>query len=309
MNLEEEVRDGYRISKGMKSVWAVQLEMLNYLLRVCQKYNLKIWAEGGTLLGTIRHNGYIPWDDDIDMMMLREDYDKLISVAPKEFKYPYFLQSAATEKRYIRGHAQLRKSGTSAILKGDKWQNFHQGIFIDIFVFDKLPILTERDKIFKDLENKRRVMNNYMYSTFLSRYAIEYLISSYKILFAGGLSKYFNKFESLIIKCKNKSKSEIGDVLWTSRNYRKYMRDEDWFKETIMMPFEDMMMPVPYGYDNILKTQYGDYMKPVKAPSMHGNVIFSITEDYKVGLRNLRKEASLKEKLAHPIKFLSSALL
>lgn len=309
MNLEEEVRDGYRISKEMKSVWAVQLEMLNYLLKVCQKYNLKIWAEGGTLLGTIRHKGYIPWDDDIDMMMLREDYDKLISVASKEFKYPYFLQCAQTEKGYIRGHAQLRKSGTSAILIGDKWQNFHQGIFIDIFVFDKLPMKNDRDIIFKDLENRRRVMNCYLYYSFLSRYAIRYLISSCKVFFTGGLNRYFNSFESLITKYTNKSNSEIGDVLWTSKNYQRYMRDDDWYTETILMPFEDIMMPVPNCFDDVLKTQYGDYMKPAKVPSMHGNVKFSTVEDYKMGLKRLRKEASLKEKLAHPIKFISSIFL
>ena len=87
-------------------------------------------------MGTVRHKGYIPWDDDIDMLMFREDYDKLIELADSEFKDPYFLQCAYTEKHYYRGHAQMRYKGTTAILKGDIYQPFDQSIFLDIFVYD-----------------------------------------------------------------------------------------------------------------------------------------------------------------------------
>ena len=75
MNLETEVRRGYTIPAEMKRVWKVQIDLLKKLLEVCRKHNLHIWAEGGTLLGTVREQGYIPWDDDIDMVMLRDDYE------------------------------------------------------------------------------------------------------------------------------------------------------------------------------------------------------------------------------------------
>lgn len=77
MNLEPETRNNYYISVEMKKVWAVEMQLLKKLLEVCEKHHLKIWAEGGTLLGAVRHQGYIPWDDDIDMAMLRDDYDRL----------------------------------------------------------------------------------------------------------------------------------------------------------------------------------------------------------------------------------------
>ena len=70
---QEEVRNNYTITAEMKKIWAVQLELLSVLLDVCKRNHLNIWAEGGTLLGTIREKGYIPWDDDIDMAMLRPD--------------------------------------------------------------------------------------------------------------------------------------------------------------------------------------------------------------------------------------------
>ena len=141
MNLEEETRKGYTISKKMKSIWNIQMKMVKKVLTVCKKYNLKIWADGGTLLGTVREHGYIPWDDDVDLVMLREDYNKLLEIAPKEFKDPYFFQCAYTDKFYPRGHSQIRYNGTTAILPTEINCKFNQSIFIDIFVLKSATII------------------------------------------------------------------------------------------------------------------------------------------------------------------------
>lgn len=308
MNLEEEIRNGYKVTSYQKQVWSVQMQLLRHLLDVCDRHNLKIWAEGGTLLGVIRHKGYIPWDDDIDMLMMREDYDKLIALASEEFKEPYFLQCASTEKDYVRGHAQLRMCGTSALLPIDKWQNFHQGIFIDIFVYDKLPVREKREAIFAKLEKRRNYLIRYHYETMFSDYPVHYLYSFLKVLANGGSRRYFKKLESLIIDCKDTCGDEVGDVLWTSCGYEKYMRDVAWYRDTVYMPFEDMLMPVPVDYDKVLTRQYGDYMKPVKAPSNHGSVIFYVDKDYRDTLYELRMKSGLKEKLKHPFKYFKTRL-
>ena len=95
--LEEELRSGYLVSSKMKKIWAVQLDLLEQIKHVCSRYHLTYYADSGTLLGAVRHKGYIPWDDDIDIVMKRSDYNKLIEIAPIEFKKPYFLQSAHSE--------------------------------------------------------------------------------------------------------------------------------------------------------------------------------------------------------------------
>ena len=149
VNLQAEERNGYLISEEMKRVWDVQLDMFQRLIDVCKKHQLRCWCDGGTLLGAIRHKGYIPWDDDIDVCMPRPDYDRLQQIAEEEFKPPYFFQTAATDKHYYRAHAQLRRSDTAAIRPSDSYRPFNQGIFIDIFAFEGIP---------KDIEEVRQTV-------------------------------------------------------------------------------------------------------------------------------------------------------
>lgn len=303
IDLSEEIRNGYTVSTLSKRVWQIQLDMLVELLKVCKKYNLRIWAEGGTLIGAIRHKGFIPWDDDIDMIMLRDDYTKLVEVAAKEFKEPYFFQAAETEKNYMRGHAQLRKSDTAAILPCDIWQNFNQGIFIDIFVADVLPDNSngQREKIYALLEIKRSRIYNALYGSLFSRHPIGYLKDYLSVKKKGVFNSYVSMC-SLIINASIKS-TQMADVLFSSLHHEKITRELSWYEETLMFPFEDIEMPVPSGYDEILKTQYGNYMKPVKAPTIHGEVIFNLDNPYTDVLKELRRKASFKSKLKHFFSF------
>ena len=78
-NLNEEIIDGHLVIEEDKKLWAVEMDLAEKLLNVCKKHDLKIWAEGGTLLGAVRHKGFIPWDNDMDFVMMRDDYEKLIN--------------------------------------------------------------------------------------------------------------------------------------------------------------------------------------------------------------------------------------
>lgn len=101
-SLDEEVRDGHIVTKELKAVWNVELDLLDRFLKFCADNNLKCWVDGGTMLGAVRHKGFIPWDDDVDMVMPRADYDRMIELAPKYFNYPYFLQSAYSDIEFPR---------------------------------------------------------------------------------------------------------------------------------------------------------------------------------------------------------------
>ena len=108
--LNAETRCDYIITEKMKEVWAVELDLLVEFDRICKKHGIKYVASGGTMLGAVRHHGYIPWDDDIDLMMTREEYEKLCSIASSEFKHPYFFQTEDTDPGFMRYLARLRNS-------------------------------------------------------------------------------------------------------------------------------------------------------------------------------------------------------
>ena len=137
---KKEVRNNYEITSNMKKIWAVELDLFKQLDSICKKHKITYYADGGTLLGAIRHHGFIPWDDDMDFIMYRKDFDKLCKFS-SEFKDPYFFQIEETDPGSLRCHAQLRNTSTTGILNSEKNFNypFNQGIFIDIFPLDNVP--------------------------------------------------------------------------------------------------------------------------------------------------------------------------
>ena len=134
--LEEEVRCGYRVTEKLKKIWAVELDLLNEFQRVCKKHNIKFTIFGGTLLGAVRHKGFVPWDDDLDVAMTRVEFDKLCRIAETEFDYPYFFQTALTDRRYFFSYARLRNSETTAIISGNGTPDYNNGVYIDIYVLE-----------------------------------------------------------------------------------------------------------------------------------------------------------------------------
>lgn len=265
MNLGEEVRRGYTIPAEMKKVWKVQMDLLKKLLDVCEKYHLRIWADGGTLLGTVREHGYIPWDDDIDMAMLRDDYDKLVQIAPNEFDHPYFFQCGYSEKVYPRGHAQLRMDGTTAISPSESFISTHQGIFIDIFPYDAIPDEQDAKKALIKKRNKKLAL--------LQRISTNDPLHPVRtvgmILRRPFFRHFYRQFENLLRSNRISDNRHVACIGFTD-DLALFERDKEWYKDTLFLPFEDMMMPVPSGYDQILRKQYGDYTVPRQAPTYHG---------------------------------------
>ena len=264
----------FKVTKQRRSVWRVELEMLEEFKRVCKKHHLNYFAFGGTMLGAIRHKGFIPWDDDIDLAMLRSDYDKLRAIANSEFKDPYFFQTDYNDKLF-RGHAQLRKSNTTGIMIEEMNRKYNQGIFIDIFPLDEYPSDDSlRKKQQKQLFFIGGTLRNYYRDTGKFSEKIRRILAGIVVWLHGGPVKYFAKYEKIARRYNGEGNGIVGAL---SVNYGKevdYMKVEGLHKLKDM-PFENTKISMPLTYDEILTQHFGDYMKPAQAPNTHGDVYFN----------------------------------
>ena len=127
--------------KTLRKAQLVMLDMLVEFDNICTKYNLKYWLDSGTLLGAVRHEGFIPWDDDIDLSMPIEDYLKFIEIAQDELSSDIFFQTTKTDKKFPFDYIKLRSSKANIVEFHEKHRKvkYHQGLFVDIFPMITIP--------------------------------------------------------------------------------------------------------------------------------------------------------------------------
>lgn len=301
--LEEEVRCDYTVTKDIKEVWAIEIDLLMQLDEVCKKHNLKYYITDGTMLGTVRHKGFIPWDDDIDVTMFRDDYEKLLKVAETEFKYPYFLQTEYSDPGCLRGHAQLRNSATTGILKTEEGKfKFNQGLFLDVFVMDNV---IDDKKLFelqkKDAEKYRK--RAVKYARWSTRY---YKQNTWQSKVKGILypvvntflrktkleEKNFRKFEEVCKRYNNMETKYVTTLEFSFDIERWGKRLKSYFDKVEYMPFEFIKLPISVDYDEMLRNDYGDYMVFKKGASAHGDMIIDTDRSYTEYINKITKGKS-----------------
>lgn len=302
--LEDEERCGYFVSSKMKKVWAVQMDMLCELDRICEKYGLTYYADSGTLIGAIRHKGFIPWDDDIDIAMMRSDFQKLLKVANKELKAPLFLQSVYSDRNYVRALARIRNSATTAIDKADLDKPFNHGIFIDIFPLDNVPENRIIRKVWcKKIRIIRRLLRNWAYYEITEKKSLSKKLFSKFLRDAVDRIGYKRVYRYLENVCGAFNKKRTKYVSYVSYSFgkQKHIWRRSLFDQCHKVPFEFVEINVPDGYDERLRVEYGEYMVLKNIPSTHGNVILEPDIPYKEYLKThdareeLRKMAAAAE--------------
>ena len=271
----------------LKKIHACQLDLLKTFDKVCREKGLRYMAVHGTLLGAVRHGGFIPWDDDLDLAMPREDYDKLASLGTEVFGRPYFLQTTLNDPgTFNGGYMRLRDDRTTAVEQKDRWKNAHLGIWIDILPLDACP---------EDEEGLARRQKKIRYAQRLL-YAKTYKLDRVPILDTGGIriSWYYlarqlysreRLAEKLERACRSDEMSSRCGILacYYGRKPNRNVYDAAEAADLVELPFEDTVIPVPRAYDKWLAARYGqDYMTwPAPADRYrHGTVWFDPEAPY-----------------------------
>lgn len=270
----EELRCGYRVSKRLKKIWAVAIATVDELDRICKKHNLRYFLACGSLLGAVRHQGFVPWDDDMDVYMLREDYDKLLSLKG-EFREPFFLQTPYTDPEYFFSYAKIRNSNTSCITTQFRYQKMNWGQNLDIFPLDNFPA-TGGGKIYDKIAELGKDISNYMRSSNPNPPTEEERerINNYS---GRNPLEIYEEIQSIAQGWKNEDTGFVSSTSLYLYGFKRGVFRKEWFSDVVISDFECRKLPIPIGYDEILKVIYGDYMKypPLEQRGIwHSNIIY-----------------------------------
>jgi len=246
--LQAELRAKYNPDGSkLRNIQLRMLDMLKYIDKVCVENNIKYWLSSGTCLGAVRHGGFIPWDDDVDIELLEKDYQRLIKYLLSNETEEFIVQTYENDPNYIMDFAKLRDKTTkiSEVFGIDKFYR-QQGLFIDIF-----RLSPSGSKILHYCCGRLRVLEFYIKKGGLKS-------KLFKLMFP--IARSINNF--IIgavrpldrIRCDGRLRHHLGVTFLAPR----YADD---VKEVIRVPFEGLLLPIPSGYDSYLKSIYGDYME------------------------------------------------
>ncbi|WP_051986409.1 LicD family protein [Clostridium amazonitimonense] len=259
-NFKEDNRLGQVVPCSLEEAQDIMLSILKEVHSICQKYGLTYFITDGTLLGAVRHKGFIPWDDDLDIAMPRNDYEIFKEIAREELSKEFFMQTVDTDPNYDLYNIPLKIRHNNSILleTGEEKKNYHNGIYIDIFAIDRVP----------DTKLKRKIQKN------LSKILLNMKM---KISFEDGINpksiiRCILQLIGKIIPYKLIRKILYSTLKWSKQSrlplfyYGVDLTFDNEFKEEEIFPLKSMEFEgesfwAPNNPHALLTRTYGDYME------------------------------------------------
>lgn len=282
---KDEYFEGFFVDSRMKRYWAASIEVLEEIDKVCKKNNITWYADWGTLLGTVRHGGFIPWDDDIDIAMKRADYERFLKVAQKELPEHYIVRDSNSKKYWVNNAASVSNwdEDTYVELEKERLIKYHGCPFhvsIDVFPLDYMYRNKQQEKVRDDL----------LMDIWYVIAAIDKKIDSVQIKQSIKNIENFAQVklpdllednqdvkrelrylsDTVMQICTEEEADELTELRWLLiGGYSGVHFLKKWYEETTYMSFNGFQMPVPKDYHKVLEGMYGDYMTPVRGAASH----------------------------------------
>lgn len=277
-----EWKEDFFVTGEMKRVWAAQMEVLMAIDKVCKKNGIQYYADSGTLLGAVRHKGYIPWDDDFDISMKREDYNKFMHCALRELlPFSYVLGHPSLNNGWEQPFMRLINSKEVSFNQDhlERWHGCPWVVGVDIFPLDYIPDNKDEKNALLDLYHLIRLVFCNIKEGEMEEEAERGLLEIEEICKIK-VDRNHIRSELLILSdrlsqvYKAEECEEVAKISFVGIN-KTVIYKKEWYEECVMLPFENIMIPAPKEYDNILRTCYGDYMIPKRGGNFHDYPYFS----------------------------------
>lgn len=280
----------------MREIQLCAFDILVEVVRVCEKNGLTYYLNFGTLLGAVRHKGFIPWDNDIDIEMPIGDYLKFLKIAPKEISKDFFVQTYKTDPGFNLLWTQVRANNTTSLpVKFANW-DIHWGMHIDIF-----PLVRVFDGKFqkKFQEKALCIARALVEKEYLTACDPDQITNNSKLQFLYKLPRFLReKVCDMILRLVLKDPFR-GKACSALERDVCYHLDPAWYQSKTKVEFEGHYFDAPENYDAVLTAIYGDYMTPPPESERffghegtHGKIIYDHMVDFKI-----HREALLKQKL------------
>ena len=268
------------MAEEVRAVQEIGLEILKTIDRFCREKGITYYLFYGTELGAVRHMGFIPWDDDIDLILFRKDFEKFREEWKKDPPEGYFYQDGETDPNYKVKITKIRKNGTALVEEPAKDVEMHHGVWVDLFVLDdyvKNSFLRRVGELITMFDYN--AVRDYRPA---GRRGALYAVTN-RIFRKGGIYRWWYKKVFPKLKKDPEWCSDITSFTFS----HKYDFRREWLGEPQYLPFEGVLLPVPADTDATLKACYGDYMTPPppeKQVSNHHPYYFSPNGEYHPGM-------------------------